>query len=51
MTDKGREGGHSAKPVKAAPDPGRCMHPGAKVMHQAATTKSDPTRKDGGKRK
>ena len=50
MTDKGRSGGHSAKPSKTPNDPGRCMHPDAKMTHQAAV-KRDPTVKQGGKGK
>ena len=38
----GRSGGHSAKPAKAANDPGRCMHPNPTVRTQAGE-KRDPT--------
>ena len=48
--DKGRSGGHSAKPTKAPHHPGRCAHPGAKVTTQTAT-KNDPTRKGGNRKK
>jgi hypothetical protein len=50
MSDKERSGGHSAKSTKTPPNPGRDMHPNAAMGHQAAT-KSDPTRKAGGKGK
>jgi len=44
MATKDRCLGHLSKPPKpAAPDPGRNMHPGARVTHQDAI-KVDPTR-------
>ena len=46
---KGRLGGHSAPPPpKPAPDPGRNMHPNARVTTQAAV-KRDPCVKGKGK--
>ena len=46
MTDKGRSGSHSAKPTKPPHDPGRCMHPDAK-MTTSKSAKNDPTGKGG----
>ena len=44
MATKDRSLGHLSKPPKpAAPDPGRNMHPGARVSHPEAI-KVDPTR-------
>jgi hypothetical protein len=50
MTDKGRSGAHSAKPVKVSHDLGRCMHPNATMRNQAAN-KGNPAGTKGGKGK